>query len=81
MESVENVSFYFHNFSNKFRHSHIRVRNFESYVYCEVAMPIMIVAFLSFIVCWDAKIAPYLRSINKTFLLKFQAYLSHACNV
>ena len=45
MESVENVSFYFHNFSNKFCHCSSRVRNFESYVRSEVAMPVMIVAF------------------------------------
>ena len=28
--------------------------------YSQVAMPIMIVAFLPYIVCWDATIAPYL---------------------
>ena len=55
-ESVENVSFYFHNFSNKFR---------EGYVYSEV---IMIVAFLRYIVCWDAA---YLTSMNKTSYLSF----------
>ena len=50
-------------------------------VFSEVAMPIMIVAFLPFIVCQDAKIAPYLTSMNKTFILKFWAYLSHSFNV
>ena len=80
MESVENVSFYFHNVSNKLLFSSC-VRNFESYVYSEVAMSKMIVAFLPFIVCHDADIAPYLTSLNKTFILKFWAYLSHAFNV
>ena len=79
MESVENVSFYL--FSLILLLFSSRVRNFESYVYSEVAMPIMIVAFLPFIVCRDAKIAPYLASMNKTFILKFCAYLSHAFNV
>ena len=70
---------YFHNFSNKLRYSH-HVSNFESYFYSKVARPIMIVAFLPYIVCWDATIAPYLTSISKTFILKFWAYLSHTCN-
>ena len=44
-------------------------------------MPIKIEAFLPYIVCLDATIAPDLTSMNKTFILKFWAYLSHTCNV
>ena len=40
-------------------------------------MPIMIVAFLAYIVCWDATIAPHLTSMDKTFILKFWEYLGH----
>ena len=46
MESVENVSFYFHNFSNKFCHSH-HVSETLKVVYSEVAMPIMIIALFA----------------------------------
>ena len=84
MESVENVSFYFHNVSKKIFLFSPRVRKFESYVYSEVALPIMIVAFLPFIVCQDAKIAPYLTSMNKTFIVTYVLgiqYLSHTFNV
>ena len=42
---------------------------------------ITVIAFLPFIVCLDAAIAPDLTSMNKTFTLKFWAYLSHTCNV
>ena len=44
-------------------------------------MPIMIVAFLPYIVRWDETIAPDLTSMNKIFMLKFWAYLSNTCNV
>ena len=72
MESVENVSFYFHNVSNKFCYSH-RVSESLKVMFTEVALPIMIVAFLSF-VCQDAKIAPNLTSMNKTFIVTFKSF-------
>ena len=70
MESVENDSFYFHNFSNKFYYSHHLSESLKvMFTVKYVALPIMIAAFLPFIVCQDAKIAPYLTSMSKTFIV------------
>ena len=71
MESVENDSFYFHNFLNKFSYSHHVSESLKvMFTVKYVALPIMIAAFLPFIVCQvDAKIAPYLTSMSKTFIV------------
>ena len=70
MESVEDDSFYFHNFSNEFCYSHHVSESLTvMFTVKYVALPIMIAALLQFIVCQDAKIAPYLTSMSKTFIV------------